>query len=99
MRTELNPFLSQKFRFWSFVSMFLLVFLHGYNVESRYLQPWTTPTDPLTATGFVEYLLANGLLRFRIPMLFIISGYLFALHDGQPHRQRVRKRLRTLLAP
>ncbi|MGA9470727.1 MAG: acyltransferase, partial [Candidatus Macondimonas sp.] len=99
MRTELNPFLSQKFRFWSFVSMFLLVFLHGYNVEPRYLQPWTTPTEPLTATGFVEYLLANGLLRFRIPMLFIISGYLFALHDEQPHRQRVRKRLRTLLAP
>jgi fucose 4-O-acetylase-like acetyltransferase len=99
MGAALNPFLSQKFRFWSFVSMFLLVFVHGYNVEPRYLQPWTTPTEPLTATGFVEYLLANGLLRFRIPMLFIISGYLFALHDEQPHKQRVRKRLRTLLAP
>ncbi len=99
METRLNPFLSQKFRFWSFVAMFLLVFVHGYNVEPRYLQPWTTPTEPLAATAFVEYLLANGLLRFRIPMLFIISGYLFALHDEQPHKQRVRKRLRTLLAP
>lgn len=99
MGTDLNPFLSQKFRFWSFLSMFLLVFLHGYNLEPRYLQPWTTPTEPLTPTGFVEYLLANGLLRFRIPMLFIISGYLFALHDEQPHKQRVHKRLRTLLAP
>lgn len=99
MGTDLNPFLSQKFRFWSFVSMFLLVFVHGYNVEPRYLQPWTAPTDALTPTAFVQYLLANGLLRFRIPMLFIISGYLFALHDGQPHMQRVRKRARTLLAP
>lgn len=79
--------------------MFLLVFVHGYNLEMRYLQPWTTPTEPLTPTGFVEYLLANGLFRFRIPMLFIISGYLFALHDDQPHNLRVRKRLRTLLAP
>jgi fucose 4-O-acetylase-like acetyltransferase len=99
MGTRLNPFLSQKFRFWSFVSMFLLVFVHGYNVDPRYLQPWTTPAEPLTATGFVQYLLANGLLRFRIPMLFVISGYLFALHDEQPYGQRVRKRLRTLLAP
>lgn len=99
MGTYLNPFLSQKFRFWSFVSMFLLVFVHGYNLEPRYLQPWTTPTEPLSVTGFVQYLLANGLLRFRIPMLFIISGYLFALHDDQPYKQRVRKRLRTLLAP
>lgn len=99
MGTPLNPFLSQKFRFWSFVAMFLLVFVHGYNVDTRYLQPWTIPAEPLTPTGFVEYLLANGLLRFRIPMLFIISGYLFALHDEQPYKQRVRKRLRTLLAP
>jgi len=99
MGTYLNPFLSQKFRFWSFVSMFFLVFVHGYNVEPRYLQPWTTPTDPLTPTAFVQYLVANGLLRFRIPMLFVISGYLFALHDEQPYNQRVRKRLRTLLAP
>jgi len=99
MGTRLDPFLSQKFRFWSFVAVFLLVFVHGYNVDPRYLQPWTIPTEPLTPTGFVQYLLANGLLRFRIPMLFIISGYLFALHDDQPHKQRVRKRARTLLAP
>ena len=37
MGTPLNPFLSQKFRFWSFVAMFLLVFVHGYNVDTRYL--------------------------------------------------------------
>lgn len=99
MAAPLNPFLSQKFRFWSFVSMFLLVFVHGYNLDMRYLQPWTMPGEPMTPTAFVEYFLANGLFRFRIPMLFIISGYLFAMHDDQPHGQRVRKRLRTLGLP
>lgn len=94
-----DPFLSRKFRFWSFLSMFLLVFVHGYNLELRYLQPWTAPYEPMTPTAFVEYLLANGLFRFRIPMLFVISGYLYALHDDPPYPQRVRKRLRTLLAP
>lgn len=79
--------------------MFLLVFVHGYNLELRYLQPWSMPMEPMTPTAFVEYLLANGLFRFRIPMLFIISGYLFALHDNQPHKQRVKKRLRTLGLP
>lgn len=99
MPTPLNPFLSQKFRFWSFVSMFLLVFVHGYNLEMRYLQPWTTPLEPMTPTAFVEYWLADAVFRFRIPMLFIISGYLFALHDDRPHSERVRKRLRTLGLP
>lgn len=95
----LSPFLSQKFKFWSFVSMLLLVFVHGYNLEQRYLQPWTTPTEPISFTAFTEYFFANGIFRFRIPMLFIISGYLFSLHDGQSHWQRIRKRAKTLLLP
>ena len=32
-------------------------------------------------------------------MLFIISGYLFALHDNNPYLQRVGKRFRTLFLP
>lgn len=95
----LDPFLSTKFRFWAFVSMVLLVFVHGYTIEPRYLQPWTQPGDALGLASFTEYVLANGLLRFRIPMLFVISGYLFAMHDAQPHGVRIRKRVRTLLVP
>lgn len=94
-----SDFNSRKFRFWSFVSMFLLVFVHGYNLHIRYMQPWTLPGEPLTFTTFTEYFLANGIFRFRIPMLFIISGFLFALHDDRPYGQRTKKRLRTLLLP
>jgi fucose 4-O-acetylase-like acetyltransferase len=95
----LSTFNSEKFRFWSFVSMALLVFVHGYNLEERYLQPWSMPPEALTWTTFTEYFLANGILRFRIPMLFLISGYLFAMHDQVPHKTRVMKRVRTLLVP
>jgi len=95
----LTPFNSQKFRFWSFIAMFLLVFVHGYNLNIRYLQPWTVTGETLTLTGFTEYFLSNGLLRFRIPMLFIISGFLYALHDHKPYKQRTGKRFRTLILP
>src|SRR5512135_3659826 len=95
----LSPFTSSKFRFWSFIAMALLVYVHGYNLGIRYLQPWTITGEPLTFTGFFEYFLANGILRFRIPMLFIISGYLFALHDYRPYKQRTGKRFRTLFVP
>jgi fucose 4-O-acetylase-like acetyltransferase len=94
-----SDFNSKKFRFWSFVSMFLLVFVHGYNLHERYMQPWTIPGEPLTFTAFTEYFLANGIFRFRIPMLFIISGFLYALHDYRPYKERTNKRLRTLLLP
>jgi fucose 4-O-acetylase-like acetyltransferase len=95
----LTPFNSQKFRFWAFISMVLLVFVHGYNLNQGYLQPWTMPGEPLTITTFTEYWLSNGIFRFRIPMLFIISGYLFALSDNKPYKQRAGKRVRTLLYP
>lgn len=95
----ITPLLSNKFRFWSFISMFLLVFVHGYNLQIRYLQPWTTPDEALTMTSFTEYFLANGLFRFRIPMLFIISGFLFAMNDYRPYGERTKKRLKSLLVP
>jgi len=95
----LSAFSSQKFKFWSFISMFLLVFVHSYNLHVNYLQPWTIPGERMTVNSFIQYLFANGLLRFRIPMLFIISGYLYALHDSKPYKERTNKRLRTLLLP
>jgi len=79
--------------------MVLLVFVHGYNLDVRYMQPWTIPGQNMSLTAFTEYFLANGIFRFRIPMLFIISGFLFALHDQKPYKQRTNKRLRTLLVP
>lgn len=72
---------SRKFRFFSFLSMILLVYVHGYNLNDAYLQPFTLVQEPFTFTAFFEYLTANGLFRFRIPLLFVISGYLFALQD------------------
>lgn len=99
MPVQLPAFTSQKFKFWSFVSMALLVFVHGCNLNERYLQPWTNPGEPLTFTSYTEYFLANGIFRFRIPMLFIISGYLFAMGDMQSHKKRINKRVRTILGP
>ncbi len=99
MQSTISPFISQKFKFWSFVSMILLVFVHGYNLQQRYLQPFTIVEEPLTFNTYLQYFLANGILRFRIPMLFVISGFLYALHDTKPYGQRTIKRLRTLGLP
>lgn len=98
--TRLDPFLSQKLRFWSLMAMVLLVYVHAYNLHPRYLQPFTPVQEPLGPGTWLQYFLANGVLRFRIPILFAISGYLFARRDGtESHGQRVRRRLRTLGLP
>lgn len=95
----MDRFLSQKFRFYSFISVALLLFVHGYNLQVTYLTPYSLVREPLTITTFTEYFLANGALRFRIPLLFIISGYIYALQDDKPYEQRVQNRFITLIIP
>jgi fucose 4-O-acetylase-like acetyltransferase len=95
----MSRFLSQKLRFYTFVCIALLLFVHGYNLNQTYLQPFTTVDEPLTFTTFFEYFVANGILRFRIPLLFIISGYIYATQDRVPYKQQIKKRAITLLIP
>ena len=97
--STMDKLLSQKFRFFTFLSIILVVFIHCYNLQNRYLQPFTIVEEPLTVTTFVEYWVCNGLVRFIIPLLFIISGFLFASGDEQSYKFRILKRLRTLLFP
>lgn len=95
----MNRYLSKKFRFFSFISIALLLYVHGYNLQETYLTPYSVVKEPLTITAFIEYFLANGALRFRIPMLFIISGYIYALQDDRPYFSRIKKRFKTLIIP
>ncbi len=95
----MNRALSQKFRFFTFVSICLLFYVHGYNLKETYLAPYSTVEEALSFTSFFEYLFANGLLRFRIPLLFIISGYLFALYDSRSYVESIKKRFKTLMIP
>ena len=95
----MNRFLSQKFRFYSFICISLLLFVHGYNLKVTYLEPFSLVNEKLTFTTFFEYFLANGLLRFRLPMLFAISGYIFAMQDYKTYNERIRRRFKTLLIP
>lgn len=99
MSAQISRFLSQKFRFYTFLSIALLLFVHGYNLKETYLQPFSTVKEPLTFTTFFEYFMANGLLRFRIPLLFIISGYIYALQDKIPYAEQIKKRAVSLLIP
>lgn len=95
----MDAFISRKFRFFTFISLSAVVFIHGYNLHNCYLQPFSIVQEPLTITTFIEYWLANGLLRFVIPLFFLMSGYLFAIKDAEPYKMRMRKRLKTLLIP
>jgi fucose 4-O-acetylase-like acetyltransferase len=99
MSIQISRFLSQKLRFYTFISIVLLLFVHGYNLKWTYLVPSSTVSEDLTFTTFFEYFLANGLLRFRIPLLFIISGFIYAMQDKKPYGEQVGKRAKTLLIP
>lgn len=95
----LHRFMSKKFTFYTFVCIALLLFVHGYNLKVTYLSPFSLVDEPLTFTTFTEYFFANGLLRFRIPMLFLISGYIYSIQDKRSYGKRIKRRFISLIVP
>lgn len=95
----MNPIISQRIKFLNFFCMILLVFIHGYNLKDDHLFTNSIIKEPLSFTTFTEYFLANGLFRFRIPLLMTISGYLLAYKDNVPYIEIIKKKFRTLIIP
>ncbi len=99
MPVAIDFFTSQKLKFWFFISMIMLLFVHSYNLNERYLRPFSIVHEQLTFNSFIQYFLSNGLFRFFVPMLFSISGYLYAFHDELSYGKNIRGRMRTIILP
>ena len=95
----MNKIISQRIKFLNFFCMILLVFIHGYNLKDDQLFTNSIIKEPLSFTTFTEYFLANGLFRFRIPLLMTISGYLLAYKDNVSYLEIIKKKFRTLIIP
>ena len=69
----------------------LLIFYH----VGMFYVTWDWHVKSSHASQIIEPLmrLSNP---WRLTLLFIISGYLFAMRDSAPHRDRIKKRVRTL---
>lgn len=79
--------------------MIALVYVHNYNLNERIITPSTVVHESITFTTFAEYLFSNGLLRFRLPLLMAISGYLIANSRFQTVPKIFLQKFRTLLVP
>jgi fucose 4-O-acetylase-like acetyltransferase len=95
----MNRLVKSKFTSLALLCILSLVYIYGYNLQNRLGTPYSVINEPVSFTAFFEYFIANGLLRFSVPLLFLMGGYIFASQDNLPHEQRVKKRLHTLLIP
>lgn len=89
----MNPYLSQKLSILSLVSIFGVLVIHSFYTEA---------TSSATAS-FIQELIGGQLVRFCIPLFFMISGYLFFRNlvggDLKQVYAKLIKRTRTLLLP
>ena len=77
----------------------LVTFAHSYsgvNGDYSLLADWNT-------YEFLKLLISQTLVKVAVPVFYIISGYLFFVNvkewSGQVYRQKIMRRLRTLLIP
>lgn len=77
----------------------LVTFAHSYSgvsADHSLLADWNT-------YEFLKLLISQTLVKVAVPVFYIISGYLFFVNvkewSGQVYRQKIMRRLRTLLIP
>ena len=96
--------LSAKLRLVTLLAVTAVVFVHAYNMTSRFGSGENAAEMRGAAgvVGFVEYLISQALTRWPAAMLFAISGFLF-FHNLQPlwadYRRKYAGRLRTVVVP
>ncbi len=95
----MDEVISLRIRFFSFVSMVLLVYIHGYNFVDHELRSNSFIHAAFDTNNYIQYFLVNGLFRFRIPLLMLISGYLLAYKSHLPYVEVVLKRIQSLAIP
>lgn len=98
----MNPYLSRKIKYLSFLSIIGVVFCHAYNWQDRFLQPDTVLSEGLTPGPMLQFFISNALVRFAVPLFFLFSGYLFFYHfpfTWKGYFKKVGKRVRTLVVP
>ncbi|UOB19420.1 acyltransferase family protein [Abyssalbus ytuae] len=96
----MNEYLSNKLKVFSFVLMILVVYLHSYNRIIN-LKNCSIEINYGINLAFQEFI-SNG-IRIAVPLFFAISGYLFFANIKEfpflLYRQKVSKRLKTLVKP
>ncbi len=90
---------SSRIRFIYLFSMISLVFVHGYTLETQLKSPSDLIGEQMDFTSFFEMLTVNSLLRFRIPILMLFSGYLMARSTYDSHVCLIKSRIKSLLIP
>ncbi|HPF90665.1 MAG TPA: acyltransferase [Flavobacteriales bacterium] len=96
----MDPRLSDKIRVISLITMVLLTLVHAYTYPSNTFHGQVLSWDGLNFG--IQYLVSQGLSRFRVPMFFILSGYFFhraVLRPGDGFLPQFQKRLRTIALP
>ena len=93
----MNNYLSNKFTFFSFCLIVLVVILHSLNVEFK-------SCDNLICS--FQYLLSHKLAQIAVPLFFFISGYLFFLKKDNEKKgdfsffiTSIKKRFKTIMLP
>jgi surface polysaccharide O-acyltransferase-like enzyme len=93
----MNPYLSLKIKYLSFVLMILVVILHAYN-----LNQYDNRESFLGFSQFVQTLFGSGIATVAVPLFFLISGYLFFFNfdtTSKPFSEKIVRRFHTLVIP
>jgi surface polysaccharide O-acyltransferase-like enzyme len=97
----MNEYLSAKIKFISFISIVMVIYLHAFNLTTKFVGK-TETLQGKDINSFVQEFISNGVARIAVPLFFLISGYLFFLNFRPTVSNfitKYKKRLFSLVIP
>jgi hypothetical protein len=74
--TIIPKHISSKLKVLNFFGIVCVMYIHSFNEEPVYLEPWTRPKEN-TFSVALQLFLCGACLRFVVPFFFVVSGFLF----------------------
>lgn len=97
----MNEYLSKKIKIISFVSIIMVVYLHAFNLTTKFANE-TKVLEKIDLNSFMQHFISNGATRVAVPLFFLMSGYLFFINLNPTINNfiiKYRKRFFSLVIP
>ncbi|MBS3198665.1 acyltransferase [Turicibacter bilis] len=96
----MNNYLSKKITYLTTILTIGVVYIHSYNLMIGYSENTTIDATQLSLNSYLQVLISHELLRFSVPVFFVISGLLFFYSlNKATFFIKLKKRCKTLLIP
>ncbi len=95
----IDSFTSKKIKLLGFFSILALLYIHNGSGANAIMTPSMLVTKEFQWNEVVQNFILNGLLRFRLPLMMITSGFFLFYRSKRSYLKLITSKIKTIIFP